>query len=33
VYDQHAYLEERRRGYELWAEKLMAIVRTEPPVT
>jgi integrase len=26
VYDMHIYLEERRRGYELWAERLMAIV-------
>ncbi len=26
IYDLHAYLEERRRGYELWAERLMEIV-------
>jgi len=26
VYDQHLYLEERRRGYELWAEKLKSII-------
>jgi integrase len=28
IYDQEAYLEERRRGYELWEERLMAIVRS-----
>jgi integrase len=27
VYDQFGYLEERRRGYELWAERLMEIVQ------
>jgi integrase len=26
VYDQHAYLDERRRAYELWDEKLTAIL-------
>jgi integrase len=26
VYDQHAYLDERRRAYELWQEKLVAIL-------
>jgi integrase len=26
VYDQYAYMDERRRGYELWAEKLAAIL-------
>jgi integrase len=30
IYDQYAYLEERRRGYELWAERLKAIVRVAP---
>ena len=31
VYDLEAYLEERRRGGELWAERLMAIVVEPPP--
>jgi integrase len=26
VYDLHAYMSDRRRGYELWAEKLLAIL-------
>ena len=29
VYDQHAYLDEKRRALELWAQRLMGIV--EPP--
>jgi hypothetical protein len=29
VYDQHAYLDEKRRALELWAARLRAIV--EPP--
>ena len=30
VYDQHSYLDEKRRALELWASRLMAIVG-EPP--
>jgi integrase len=29
VYDQHSYRDEKRRGFELWADRLLAIV--EPP--
>jgi integrase len=33
VYDQFGYLEERRRGYELWAERLMEIVKSPVAAT
>jgi hypothetical protein len=31
VYDQHAYLDEKRRALELWTARLRAIVEPESP--
>jgi integrase len=30
IYDQHEYRDEKRRGFELWAERLLAIVNGHP---
>jgi len=32
VYDQYAYLDEKRRALELWAERLRSIVMPAPEI-
>jgi hypothetical protein len=31
IYDQHTYLAEKRRGFELWEQRLRGILSPKPP--